>query len=80
LLIREFILQLKLGRVDRGYFQDKFGVDILERFATGLGELKSVGFVEVDDFEIRLTRDALLRVDGLLPLFFLERHRTDRYV
>ena len=33
LLIREMILQLKTGRLDAGYFQHKFGVDILARFS-----------------------------------------------
>ncbi|NIP93763.1 MAG: coproporphyrinogen III oxidase, partial [Akkermansiaceae bacterium] len=32
-MIREFILQMKLGHVETDYFREKFGVDILERFA-----------------------------------------------
>ena len=32
-LIRELVLQLKLGRVRPPYFADKYGVDILRRFA-----------------------------------------------
>ena len=32
-LIREFILLLKLGKVDAAYFRGKFGVDIFTRFA-----------------------------------------------
>ena len=31
-MIREFILQLKLGRVEPAYFARKFGVELLERF------------------------------------------------
>src|SRR5213082_1560654 len=35
-LIREFILQLKLGHVSRAYFQKKFGAELCERFAAPL--------------------------------------------
>jgi oxygen-independent coproporphyrinogen III oxidase len=35
-LIREFILQLKLGRTECDYFQQKFGVDVRQRFAQPL--------------------------------------------
>ncbi|MFB3117752.1 MAG: coproporphyrinogen-III oxidase family protein, partial [Myxococcota bacterium] len=31
-LTREMILQMKLGHVDAAYFEDKFGVDVTERF------------------------------------------------
>jgi oxygen-independent coproporphyrinogen-3 oxidase len=43
-LIREFVLQLKLGQVSCKYFQDKFGVDIRERFAVPLQTLHDWGF------------------------------------
>ena len=33
-MIREFVLQLKRGSVRPAYFRDKYGVDVLERFAT----------------------------------------------
>ena len=39
-MIRELILQMKLGRVHRAYFQGKFGVDIEQRFAEPLSELR----------------------------------------
>ena len=35
-LIREFVLQLKLGHVSRNYFKQKFGVEPAERFAAPL--------------------------------------------
>ena len=44
-LIREFILQLKRGRVRPGYFQDKYGVDPLRRFHVELDSLQSEGFL-----------------------------------
>ena len=39
-LIREMILQLKTGRLEAGYFQRKFGADILETFADGFAQLE----------------------------------------
>jgi oxygen-independent coproporphyrinogen-3 oxidase len=78
-LIRETILQLKLGRIHRGYFLEKFGVDILNRFEKPLGELCAKGLLEINNGEITLTRDALLRVDGLLENFFLPAHQHARY-
>ena len=36
-LVRELILQLKLGRVRHAYFREKFGVELRERFAEPLG-------------------------------------------
>ena len=35
-MIRELILQMKLGHVHTPYFERKFGVDIQERFAAPL--------------------------------------------
>src|SRR5436190_15807762 len=70
-LIREFILQLKLGRVSRAYFQKKFGVDLCERFADPLQRLTDWGFATVEGDQILLHREALLQVDRLLHEFFL---------
>jgi oxygen-independent coproporphyrinogen-3 oxidase len=79
-LIREFALQLKLGRVYSGYFKDKFDVEIKERFAEPLAALEEEGYADLRNEEVRLTREGLLRVDWLLPRFFLPEHVTDRYV
>jgi oxygen-independent coproporphyrinogen III oxidase len=78
-LIREFILQLKLGRVSPGYFRDKFSADVLEEFRVPLEDLASRDLATVTSSEIVLSRKALLRVDSLLPAFFLPRHRGVRY-
>ena len=78
-LIREFILQLKAGSVEAGYFREKFGVDVRERFAEQLAEHVRNGHLEVAGDEIRTTGEGLLRVDSLLPPFFLERHQNARY-
>ena len=79
LLVREFILQLKLGRVDRNYFLEKFSVDVLEEFNVPLLDLADRGMATIADGKVVLSRTALLRVDGLLPAFFLPQHRNVRY-
>ncbi|MCI0620095.1 MAG: coproporphyrinogen III oxidase family protein [Acidobacteria bacterium] len=78
-MIREFVLQMKLGHVSREYFRAKFGIDPQERFAQSLGKLQSQGFLEVDNGSLRLNREALLQVDKLLHEFFLPQHRNARY-
>jgi oxygen-independent coproporphyrinogen-3 oxidase len=79
-LIREFVLQLKRGSLRPDYFSIKYGVDVLERFADGIGSLSSAGYVaQADRNAIALTRDGLLRVDVLLPRFFLPQHLGIRY-
>ena len=44
-LIRELVLQLKLGRVRPAYFAEKYGVDILQRFKEPLRSLDEGGFL-----------------------------------
>jgi oxygen-independent coproporphyrinogen-3 oxidase len=78
-LIRELVLQFKLGRISREYFQRKFGVDVLNRFADPLARLKSWCSLVVDGDWLRLSRDGLLQVDRLVHEFFLPEHRTARY-
>ncbi|HXV59703.1 MAG TPA: coproporphyrinogen-III oxidase family protein [Vicinamibacteria bacterium] len=78
-LIRELILQMKLGRLSRSYFRKKFGRDILDDFQRPLGDLKERGLLTIEGDALRLSRDALLRVDSLLPRFFLPEHRSTRY-
>lgn len=78
-MIREFILQLKLGRADQAYFQAKFGVDIHQRFAKPFQVLQNLGLVVLGPHEVQLTRLGLLQVDRLLYEFFLPEHRTSRY-
>jgi oxygen-independent coproporphyrinogen-3 oxidase len=79
-MIREFILQMKLGHVRLGYFTEKFGVDIARRFAGQLSHLGGEGLLTVTGDEMRLTRDGLLCVDTLLHEFFLPQHRTTHIV
>jgi len=77
--VREMILQLKLGRVDRLAFLGRHGVDPVERFAQPLGDLVDAGFAHVEPASITLTRAGLLRADRLLPSFYLPDHRDIRY-
>ncbi len=78
-LIREFVLQLKLGQVSCDYFQKKFGVDVRVRFAEPLRTLHDWGFGEVEGDKVKLNRDGLLQVDRLLHEFFLPEHKNARY-
>jgi len=74
LMIREFILQLKLGELPIAYFQNKFNVDVLASFDEPLRQLQEKGFLTFDETHIRLTRKGLLQIDGLLSNFFLPKH------
>ncbi len=78
-LIRELILQLKMGRLDAAYFQTKFGSDILSEFGNALDLWKSEEMLDVRDGRVELTRAGLLQVDRLLPEFFEPDHRGARY-
>lgn len=78
-LIRELILQMKLGRVNAGYFSAKFSEDIRQRFESQWAELEARGLAQWQREIFVLTREALLRVDTLLPAFFLPQHQNSRY-
>jgi oxygen-independent coproporphyrinogen-3 oxidase len=78
-LIREFVLQLKLGKTSIRYFNEKFSADVLKRFATPLQTLKDWGFLTIDGDSLILNRDGLLQVDRLLHEFFLPEHKNARY-
>ncbi len=79
-LIREFILQLKLGHLRLSYFQKKFGIDPAQRFAEPLQRLQDWGFLRIEGDQVLLNREGLLQVDRLLHEFFLPQHQTNRYV
>jgi oxygen-independent coproporphyrinogen-3 oxidase len=79
LLIRELILQLKLGRVEASYFRAKFGVEVREEFAAHLRQLEEAGFLRLREDAIELTRSGLLRADSLLEGFFEPEHQNARY-
>jgi oxygen-independent coproporphyrinogen-3 oxidase len=79
-MIRELVLQLKLGSVKPRYFRDKYAVDILERFREQLDSLAAEGYLRTatDDI-VALTREGLMRVDVLLRRFFRPEHVDIRY-
>ncbi len=79
LLTRELILQLKLGRIDAGYFRGKFDVEIGDVFREVFDTLVSRGLARIDGDEITLSREGLLQADGLLPAFFEPQFRNLRY-
>jgi oxygen-independent coproporphyrinogen-3 oxidase len=79
LLVREMILQLKTGRLDAGYFRDKFRVEILVKWHDVWRRYEAECYLELDGDEIRLTRSGLLHADGLLPAFFEPEFRGVRY-
>ncbi|MEP6668920.1 MAG: coproporphyrinogen-III oxidase family protein [Chthoniobacter sp.] len=79
-MIREFILQMKLGRVSLQYFRDKFSVNVAERFSQQFDDLRARNLLTTQGDWLVLTREALLKVDTLLHAFFLPQHRGPRYV
>lgn len=78
-MIRELILQLKLGRASESYFVNKFGVKIGERFHAEWEDLQRRGLLTREGDWFVLTREALLKVDTLLHAFFLPQHKGTRY-
>jgi oxygen-independent coproporphyrinogen-3 oxidase len=79
-MIREFILQLKRGSLRPDYFREKYSVKVLERFSDQLDSLEGEGYLsEANEEVVALSREGLLRVDSLLPRFFLPQHTGIRY-
>ncbi len=74
-LVREVVLQMKLGHLDVVHFQRKFGVDVRERFAEPLARHRDAGLLTIEEGRVTLTRDALLQVDAMLPAFYRPEHR-----
>jgi oxygen-independent coproporphyrinogen-3 oxidase len=79
LLIREMILQLKKGYLLPEYFQHKYQTDIVQLWRETWLEYVDEGWVVLHPDRIELTREGLLRVDGLLPAFFEADYRGVRY-
>lgn len=78
-LIREAVLQFKLGSLDLQYFRDKFGVDLRDQFPAALDYIRSTGNLTEDDNFLRLNIQGLLQVDRYVHEFFLPQHRDSRY-
>jgi oxygen-independent coproporphyrinogen-3 oxidase len=78
-LVREMILLLKRGYLDIDYFEKKFGVNVVEHWSKVWKGYQEDGWVKLSEDRVELTRDGLLRVDGLLPAFFEPQHQGVRY-
>ena len=78
-LIREMILQLKRGYLEVAYFRDKFDVNILEEWAAEFEQHRADELLTFTEERIELTRKGLLRVDGMLPVFFENEMQGIRY-
>ncbi len=78
-LIREMVLQLKTGRLERAYFRRKFGVDIGDEFRGGYEKLEREGWLNVTPNGVELTAAGLMQIDRHLPTFFEPEHQTRRY-
>jgi oxygen-independent coproporphyrinogen-3 oxidase len=77
---RELVLQLKLGHIAPSYFRNKYGADILQQFRNEFQRLREEGYLlEAHENAVTLTRAGLMRVDALLPRFFLPQHAGIRY-
>jgi len=71
---------MKLGRLRPAYFAEKYGVDVLDLFHKEFEGLRAEGYLaEATPERLALTRDGLMRVDSLLPRFFLPQHTNIRY-
>ena len=78
-MIREMILQMKLGRLDAGYFRKKFGREIFSEFRDPFEDLVARDLARITSDKFELTREGFLRVDSLLPAFFKPEHQGNRY-
>jgi oxygen-independent coproporphyrinogen-3 oxidase len=75
LFIREFVLKLKLGGFAPSYYREKYGEDVLTRFAPQLKKLTAEGFMEIAGPDwVKLTREGLLQSDRICYEFFLPQH------
>ncbi|MCP4189466.1 MAG: coproporphyrinogen III oxidase family protein [Planctomycetaceae bacterium] len=78
-LIREMVLQLKKGWLETDYFQQKFGVDIIDHWKREWQAYQEQGLLTLSPNRVELHREGLLRVDSLLPAFFEPEHQGVRY-
>lgn len=77
---RMFLLQLKLGQVDPGWFASNLGVNPSQEYESLLARHRTEGLVEKEGEMIRLTRDGLLRVDSLIAEYIPAEFRTSHVV
>ena len=75
-MIRQFILQMKLGRLSIDSFRERFGIDIERRWDPIFCEYERAGWLVRREKVIELTREGLMQVDRLLHAFFLPQQQT----
>lgn len=78
-LIRELVLQLKTGHLERAYFTRKFRVDVVDEFAAAFGQLQADGWLTVSADAVNTTPAGLLQIDRHLPVFFDPQYVGKRY-
>ena len=78
-LIRELVLQLKRGFIERDYFENKFDVDVISNWHDVWQGYAQEGLLSFTEDRVDLTMAGLLRADSLLPAFFEHEHRNVRY-
>lgn len=78
-MIREWVLQLKIGSINRQPFIEKFGVDPFQKWADILKGYVDEGLISIDGDVLTVPRQTLLRIDMLLYAFFKPEHRGVRY-
>ena len=78
-MVREFVLQLKLGEVPLAPFRARFGVDLAEVFAKPIRAIAAEGWLACTADAVRLTRPGLLRADRLLSRFYDPEFQRTRY-
>jgi oxygen-independent coproporphyrinogen-3 oxidase len=78
-MVRDFILQLKLGRVALAPFHGRYGVDVARCFQKPLQDFAGRGWLTVDQDAVRVTREGLVRIDSILPAFYLPAHQGVSY-
>ncbi len=69
-LIRELVLGLKKGTVDTRRLATRYGIDPMQEWASAWDRLEADGWLASREPVPVLTREGLLRVDSLLPIFF----------
>jgi coproporphyrinogen III oxidase-like Fe-S oxidoreductase len=75
-LIRQLVLQLKLGRVSFDYFATEFSVELDALFKVQLETLKNQKLIKIENRSIVVENKGLLKVDEWLKTFYLPQHQS----
>jgi oxygen-independent coproporphyrinogen-3 oxidase len=72
LMIRYVLLRLKLLRLDRADFADRFGFEVDDIFSARLQHLESIGLLQLNRDAVVPTRDGILYIDDVCRSFYSE--------